>query len=778
MHKFGSKILIQLALILLPLSLNAQGVKGFVYEKSSGEPVIFANVVVKESGMGTTTDLNGYFSMPQVEQGTYTLEISFVGYAKLSKSVTVENKPLNLKFFLEETNNVLGPVILDAKKADKKTQSNVSKINITPTDINRLPSIGGQADLAQYIQVLPGVVFTGDQGGQLYVRGGTPVQNLVLLDGMTIYSPFHSIGFTSVFDTDLIKSADVYTAAFGAEYGGRMSSVMDIKTKDGNKKNITGKLSANTFGAKLTLSGPLSKPSAGEFSKSTFVLSAKQSYIDKLADKIYPSAVQSGESTIPFSYSDVFGKLSFGSESGSKINLFGFSFNDKVNYDSKTSFDWRSTGGGANAIMVIPNSLSIIEMDFTYSDYEMNEIGKELREGELTNLDPKTSRINEFRFNFNVKRNISENKSFKLGVNIGGGSTEFSYKKANLIDINLTDNTNFLAAYYKLKFTHALYVIEPSIRLTSYTSAQSTVLEPRLSAKYNLTENTRLKTSGGLYSQNLVAANSGRQVVNLFNGFTSTPSNLPDGLLGEDIDSEIQKAWHAVLGAEFDINKNLELNTEAYFKQNYQLISINSEQIGSNASQVGGQPAWRLSDFVYEKGYSYGADLTLKYNKDRFSLNSTYSFSWTELESDAYGKYHPIYDRRHNLNMTSSYEFLEDKSLILDLRFNYGTGFPFAQIIGNYEGVNIDGVGGSYVDQNGDLISFYDAPDSGRLPVYARLDASLTKSYKLKNKQALELNFTITNLTNRKNIFYYDKLNQERINQLPFLPSLGVNWSF
>ena len=149
---------------------------------------------------------------------------------------------------------------------------------IDPIIINKLPSVG-EPDIAQYLQVLPGVVFTGDQGGQLYIRGGLPVQNKVLLDGLIVYNPFHSIGLFSVFDNDIMKNADVYSAGFGAEYGGRTSSIMDITTRDGNKKRHSGKISASTFGAKTTLEGPLLKLNDEGNTSISYLFSAKHSYL-------------------------------------------------------------------------------------------------------------------------------------------------------------------------------------------------------------------------------------------------------------------------------------------------------------------------------------------------------------------------------------------------------------------------------------------------------------------------------------------------------------------
>jgi hypothetical protein len=287
----------------------AQTIKGFVYEKETGEPALFANVVLEEISSGTSTDANGYFSFNKIKAGTYTLKVSFIGFEEHQEKVVVaEGKSVSLKIFLAESSEELDAVVLSSKAEDKKTEVNISKIKITPKNIKRMPSIGGEADLAQYIQSLPGVVFTGDQGGQLYIRGGQPIHNKVIMDGMIIYNPFHSIGFNSVFDTDLIKTADIYTGGFGAEYGGRISSVMDIKTRDGNKKRLAGNVGVNTFGAKMNLEGPLSN--SQELSNSTFILSAKTSYLDKTSKDIY-SYADDDDNGLPFSYNDIYGKVTF-----------------------------------------------------------------------------------------------------------------------------------------------------------------------------------------------------------------------------------------------------------------------------------------------------------------------------------------------------------------------------------------------------------------------------------------------------------------------------------
>ena len=278
-------ILISILILLITASVShAQdnNVKGFVYEKSTGEPMMFCNVYFKGTTYGASTDINGFFNITRIPDGEYTILVTNLGYDTIAERLELKNNVvLNKKYYLEESNVVLAAVNITADKIEARTETKTSVVNITPKVITRIPTMGGQADLAQYLQVIPGVIFTGDQGGQLYIRGGSPIQNKVLLDGMVVYNPFHSIGLFSVFDTDIIRNAEVYTGGFGAEYGGRISSVMDITTRDGNKKRLAGKLSASTFGAKLMLEGPFKKAKEQDDVTASFIVSAKTSYLDK-----------------------------------------------------------------------------------------------------------------------------------------------------------------------------------------------------------------------------------------------------------------------------------------------------------------------------------------------------------------------------------------------------------------------------------------------------------------------------------------------------------------
>ena len=235
-------------------------VRGTVFDKKTGEPMIFTNVVLRGTNIGATTDLNGFFSISNLAAGNYILSCTNVGYDTVAISISVKaNDLITQKIFLEPKAFQLNDIEVTAKREEKKTETSISLTKLTSKDIQRLPSVGGESDLAQYLQVIPGVIFTGDQGGELYIRGGSPIQNKVMLDGMTIYNPFHSIGLFSVFETDIIKNANVMTGGFNAENGGRLSAVVDVVTRDGNKKRLAGKISTSPFITKAIFEGPFKK---------------------------------------------------------------------------------------------------------------------------------------------------------------------------------------------------------------------------------------------------------------------------------------------------------------------------------------------------------------------------------------------------------------------------------------------------------------------------------------------------------------------------------------
>ena len=742
-------------------------VRGFVYDKQTGEPILYTNVLVEGTGIGTSTDDNGLFVIDNVPAGEQTLVCTYVGYDTARKKVNVrKGKVKNVNLYLNKTTFRMEEVEIWDRKSEKQKKVRISETKVSPKQVEKIPAIGGEPDFAQYLQVLPGVIFSGDQGGNFYIRGGTPVQNKVVMDGMTIYNPFHSIGLFSVFDMDYIRNVDVYTGGFNAEYGNRISAIMDIQTKDGNKKFISGEISGSPFTSKVQVEGPIKKFEQGEGGIS-FLFNSRVSYLNETSPALYDYADTNG---LPFQFQDFYGKVTFTGADGSNAKFFGFNFNDKVNFRQTATYDWNATGVGTQFLLLPSSSSNTIEGNFAYSDYEITE--------NLPDEKPRFSFINGFEtgLDFNYYPGDDE---VKYGLDISGFKTEFQYFNSVDRKINQTQFTTQIAGYVRYKKVLGDFVLDPSLRLQYYSSVQEVSPEPRLGVKYNITDFLRFKAAGGLYSQNLMSARSERDVVNLFYGFLSAPDDLPNEFNGEEVTSRLQKAQHAIAGFEADIGRHVSLEVEGYFKDFTQLTDINRNKIFEDRPDNQDKPARLREDFIVETGEAYGIDLNAKYDKKPFYFWAVYSLGFNE-RFDGRMKYEPHWDRRHNVNLLGTYQFGKRNTWEFSVRWNLGSGFPFTKTQGFYENMNFreNGVKTDIRKANGDLGIIYDDLNEGRLPYYHRLDASVKKYWQLSPHQRLEITASVINIYNRKNIFYFDRVRYQRVNQLPILPSLSVNYQF
>ncbi len=743
-------------------------IRGMIYDEVL-EPAMGASVIVKNSSFYGVSDFNGVFIIPNLPFGDYVLEVSYIGYATQNINFSVESKNSDLiKIFLKESATQLDDIKINVERQERKNDVSVSVVKLTSKTINKLPSIGGEPDVAQFLQILPGVVFTGDQGGQLYIRGGAPIHNKVLLDGMTIYSPFHSIGFFSVFDTDLIKKADVYTGGFGAEYGGRISSIMDIQTRDGNKKKLSSKLSANTFASKLLIEGPIFKYQDRGTSGS-FIFSGKKSYLNQTSKSIYNYIDTTGVG-LPYKFSDFYGKLSFSSPNGSKVNIYGFNFNDNVNYIDVTEMGWLTYGFGTNILLVPASAKMLVEGKLSYSKYDVSQQDFE--------QPLNTSSIGGYNIGLNFSYFVSQEHKFKYGAEILGQSTLLEFRNSIGTLVTSDDNYDVFSGYVDYKYNNTRLIINPGLRIQSYTSMGEVSLEPRLGVKYNLNEKFRIKASCGIFSQNLLSTSSERDVVNLFSGFLSSPNSLPSDFQGNEVQSYLQKSKHYIFGFEYDVNDYLDFNIEGYVKNFSQLIAENKNRLFPDNLDSQDEPDYLKKAFIVESGLASGFDVLLKYANDRLNIWSVYSFGIVERQ-DEIQVYYPHYDRRHNFNFLCSYLFGHKKDFEFSIRWNYGSGFPFMKTQGYYEQLNLNnGLNTDFNTQNGDLGVIYSGLASGRLPSYHRLDMSLKKSHNIFQTATLEWSIGVTNIYNRENIFYYNRVAAQRVNQLPILPSLGLKFIF
>ena len=725
-------------------------IKGFTYDESTGESLPYCTILLTGTLFLTKTCL--------LKQTRPASDRACLIYDNRMNS---SNATITKRYSISPNSQTLDAVQIVGENTRKEQETRTSVISVTPKDMSKMPAIGGQPDFAQYLQVLPGIISTGDQGGQLYVRGGTPVQNMLLMDGVILYNPFHSIGIFSVFDMDIMSSADVYTGGFGAEFGGRISSVMDIKTRDGNKKRLSGKVDINNIGGQLLLEGPIVKLKEDRKTSLSFILSGKGSFLDKSSKAFYPYV--DNPDGLPYNFWDLYGKITLATKNGTRWNVFGFNYDDRVKYSSVANYGWNNWGIGSNFLIVPGDAPTTIEGSLAYSNYT-----SELKD---VNYDPRKSTMEGFTFDLGFNYYLG-NSLLKVGIDVVGYNTFYEYYTIYHAQRDIEDHTTDMSLFvkYKYNFRNKL-LIEPGFRLQYYYSLGEVSPEPRIALKYNILPNLRLKLAAGMYSQNLVSITSDRDVVSLFNGFLSSPLEsdmLPNTLLNDDkeIKGRLQKSQHAILGLEYDPINPLSINIEGYFKNFSQLISANRYKMLESDYE-----------FIWEKGQAYGGDISVKYEQKGVYLWFVYSLGWVK-RNDGVVSYYPHFDRRHNINLVASYSFGKRRSWEVNCRWNFGTGFPFTQTQAYYPHYDPTYINDDYVTTNDDVYFMLADLNQARLPSYHRLDLGAKKKFFLGNRHTLELYFSMTNVYNYKNVFYVNRMTNSVVYQLPFLYYFGLTWRF
>ncbi|MBP6459961.1 MAG: TonB-dependent receptor [Crocinitomicaceae bacterium] len=771
-----------IALVISSITFGQQAtLRGFIYEKATGEVIPFQKVKLTSENntiYGALTDVNGFFSIPKLNKGTYTISITNFNFNTIDETVAIpaETGIVQVKYELEKQSEVkeIEEVSISAESKRKTNDVSISQLKLDKKALERIPSMGAENDIIGAFSVTPGVVTTGDQGGQMYVRGGTPIQNKILLDGITVYTPFHSIGFFSVFETELVKNVDVYTGGFDAKYGGRISSIMDITYRDGNRKAFGGKVSVSPFLGKLVFEGPLGKRKENGAAGGSFIFSAKHSLIDQTSVKLYPSINNGGG--MPFSFDDFYGKATLNANGGSKFSFFGFKNTDRVSYTNLADLSWTQKGGGMNFLLVPSGSAVFIRGHLNASNYSLGF--------QEQNAPERKSSIGGAELGFDFTFFQKNEGQMDIGVSIGGFSTNYiTYNEAarKIQD----ENFNFeIAGYLNEKIIRGRWVFQPGLRAQTYASLGVVSLEPRLGIKLNAADFLRFKLSGGKYSQNFTSVSSDKDVVNLFNGLLSAPTNIQSTLTKEngdvvDVKNGLQYSWHGILGTEIDLGKFWSVNIEGYYKYFPQLSNINQNKLYDDVSENSDKPDVQKKDFIIETGKSLGVDFLLKYTKERWFIWGVYSLG-KSTRWDGNQTYFPVFDRRHNVNLVSTYLFGKKKTLELSVRWNLGSGLPFTPTAGAYQNESFqNGVKTDVTTTNSSSIAMILGTfNSERLPYYHRLDVTVKKNYKFKGNMNLEIIGSVTNAYDRKNIFYVNRVTNEKIYQFPLLPSLGMNFKF
>ncbi len=463
--------------------------KGYVYEEESGYIIPLASAALLGTDLGSVTNEYGFFLIRKIPLGTYTLVVSCIGFEEQRIQITIATDKLESTVIkMAKKNYQLGEATITASRRRWERMTPLGTQRMTVESMEKTPTLGVQSDMAQVLQTLPGVIFTGDRGGQIYVRGGAPIHNKVLLDGMTVINPFHSVGFMSVFDTEILQSVDVYSAAYDARFGGRVSSIMDIRTRAGNRSEFHGTVSQSNIGYGLMLEGPLKPMTDSTIGSISYILSTKGSYLRMTAPVLYPWLDSLG---LPYRYNDYYGKVSFMEKNGNLFDIFGLHYSDAVNYKNSVSSSWTTTGGGFGFIVSPPQSNFLFVNRMAMSRYSADFV------------DPTTTPKGTLYDNLDLSLkgvHVLEHFELTWAAEFSAIHTQYQYTRWD--DMHMTDDlyTSDAIILFQTKILLSRWIIEPGLHLRVYSAIFNLAPEPRLKVRYNLTDNLSLNLAGGLYS--------------------------------------------------------------------------------------------------------------------------------------------------------------------------------------------------------------------------------------------------------------------------------------
>lgn len=758
-------LLPSIAASLLCIISNAQKItiSGYVKDEVSREALIGASVVHANSKTGTSTNQYGFFSLTALAADTVELIITFQGYKIQAKKITATGN-VQLDVLLESTAGELGEVIVTAGKNDRNVQkAQMGVIDVPLRAIKNLPLLLGERDVLKIIQLLPGV-----QGGQegttgFYVRGGNVDQNLVQLDEATVYNPNHLFGLFSTFNINAINNVQLIKGGFPAEYGGRLSSILNITMKEGNKAKYQVEGGIGLLSDNLTVQGPIKK------NRSSFIISARQSHINSLIRPL----TSTGNS---YKFYDINAKVNF--EMGNKDHLFisFFKGSDNAAYHNLNSLNYTTDFGNSTGTLrwnhlfgsKIFSNTSVIYNDYNLALATSQNNYYSLLYTSVKDLTAKT----DFTFTPNTKHNIKAGFSYTHHRLTPASFSASIPRRGNRLTINKTGVNKLYSEemafyigdefdlYRKLSFNYGV-----RFPLFSTSGKSYSFVEPRVTAKMSAGPTTSVKVSYTRMNQFLHL-------------IPNSVAGLPTDIWIPSSDkTKPQSVTQYALGVFKNIKDNeIETSVEVYHKrmQNQVLFGEGKQlRININIDSL----------LVYGKGESYGAEFFIKKNTGKLTGWISYTISKTtqKFKDLNFGKEFPFkYDRRHVLSVAGSYAFT--KTWTLSAVFVYSSGPTFTVPTGRISTLNSGSIfeGNYYV---------YEGRNNYRLASYHRLDlsASNRKTVKfLKKPYEREWAFGVYNAYSRQNPYFIyfeidaltSKPTAKQVSLLPIIPSVSFNFKF
>lgn len=728
---------------LFALSGQAQlSLKGIITDSKTGETLIGATVYSPENKVGSTTNIDGEYEL-KLPVGNHQLEVSFIGYQTKTIEVNLNGiKTLNIT--LQTASTTLGEVVVTdkvqtANVEDMKMSSEVLSIKT----IKEIPAFMGEVDVLKAIQALPGVQSGGEGTTGYFVRGGSADQNLVLLDGATVYSPSHLMGFFSVFNADVIKEAELYKGGVPAQYGGRSASLLDIKLRNGNSDKFHGNGGLGLIASRLSLEGPIQK------GKSSFLIAGRRTYADvftRMSNK--PDL----KNSVMYFY-DLNGRLNFRLGEKDVVTLSGYYGDDVLKNKEQLSWDWGNRTATANWKHSFSNKL-YADISALYSDFNYTLAVNSTANSELE----WKARINDETVRANFTYLANSRFSFKAGaasiyhtiqpgnIRITGSELETSLE---LDTQHALESSAYLSSTIKVNDE---FTIDAGLRYSMFQNIGGTVnsyedntyepissteyndgvfhgtqggFEPRLGLRYMLGTSSSIKMSYNRMMQYLQLAS---------NSTTGTPLDIYFPA-SENIKPQIADQIALGYFRNFKEN-NYELSAEVYYKYMQNQIDFKD-----NANLVLNE--YLENEVLSGDGQAYGLELMLKKTQGKLTGWISYTLSHTErtIEGINNGKsYLPTQDRPHAINIVSSYQI--KPRLQFGAAWTYASGAPISLPTASYE---YDGV----------VVPVYDEKNGYRLPDSHRLDVSLNLDGKKKpgRKWEYSWNFSIYNVYARQNPF-------------------------
>ena len=794
---------------------------GFITDANNGETLIGATVYSKSLGQGVISNNYGFYSLT-LPEGEYEISFSFIGYETQQKIISLK-KDVNYDIEFKLSSIVTSEVTIQAKSIVEQTETSVIEVPIQ--QIKSIPALLGEVDVLKAIQLLPGVQSSEGTSG-FYVRGGGPDQNLILLDGVPVYNSSHIGGLFSVFNADAIKTVRLTKGGFPARFGGRLSSVLEIDMKEGNMKEFHADVTLGLISSKIMLEGPVIKDKTSfiiaarrtyadlivkpfldedtDLSLYFYDLNAKINHKISNKDRIYLSAYMGNDVfTVDFTEDDTYIDDSdpFGSSTVNESNSLRFGlgygnitstlrwnhlFNDKLFSNTTLTYSRYSF----NTDFGLSNNVN-----FSNSDIESTEISF----GYIAGIEDLGGRI-DFDYSPNPFHNIKFGTSythhhfFPGETNLMFSIDEPGDSSDVLIDTNLNfsgnANVNELFFYIEdnVKITNrlkanvglhvGLYSVINSIDpiglntynydknlLTQLINIDNYSLQPRLSARYLLSESWSLKMSYAKMQQNIHL-------------LSNSSVGFPSDIWVPAIDSVPSQTSHQIAGAITTQSANglYELSLEGYYKTMSDLITYKE-----GYSNLQSTEAWQNAVETGGMGKSYGLELFLQKKRGKTTGWIGYTLSWTyrKFENINFNKWYPYkYDRRNDLSFVISHKFNEKWDVGATWVYGTGNAITFPQAI--YFGMpNNWGGGNAYLES----IEYYGERNATRLPNYHRLDFAINKHRKAKNWKST-ISLGAYNLYNRKNPFfaYLAEENNERVAKqvslFPIIPSISIRVQF